>query len=174
MSCGLRDQRGEFLDVGDADGCGGDAVIAVPVGEHDQLTRCVPGDAEELVGSECLGHQDAASLVVPLDPHPTTFVAGGPSVNLARDVVVIGSELDAECRAGRASCDVGSVRSGFEATFGNPGGERHGEGSEFWSVTGGEGVGSGGESVGFDGVSVGPMLPGDDGFVSGFSEFGGW
>ena len=174
MGCGLRDQRGKFLDVGDADGSGGDAVIAVPVGEHDQLTRCMPRDAEELVGPECLGHQDSASLVVPLDPHATTFVAGEPLVNLADDVFVIRSEVDAEFRAGRACRDVASVRSGLEATFGEPGGERHGEGSELWSVTGGEGVGSGGESVGCDGVSVGPVLPGDEGVVSGFSEFGGW
>ena len=87
MGCGLRDQRGEVIDIGDADGCRGDAVVAVPVGEHDQLTRFVPRDAEELVGSECLGHQDAVSLVVPLDPHANTFVAGGPLVNLALDGV---------------------------------------------------------------------------------------
>ena len=129
MSCGLRDQRGEFLDVGDTDGCGGDAVVAIPVGEHDQLTRCVPRDAEELVGPERLWHQDAVSLVVPLDPHATTFVAGEPPVNLAHDVFVSRSELDAEFRAGRACRDVGSVRSGLDATFGEPVGERDGEGS---------------------------------------------
>ena len=173
MGCGLRDQRGEFLDVGDADGGGGDAVVAVPVGEHDQFTRCVPRDAQELVGSECLGHQDAVSLVVPLDPHTTTFVAGEPLVNLAHDVFVLGSELDAEFRASRACRDVASVRSGLETLFREPASERHGEGSELWSVTGGEGVGCGGESVRCDGVSVGPVLPGDERVVSGFGEFGG-
>ena len=68
--CGrLRDQRREFPDVTDANGCGGDAVIAIPVGEHDQVAGCVPGDSEELVRPECLRHQDAVSLVVPADPH---------------------------------------------------------------------------------------------------------
>ena len=60
----LGDQRGELGDVADAEGCGGDAVIAVPVREHDQLAGFVPGDAEELAGAECLWHQDAVSLVV--------------------------------------------------------------------------------------------------------------
>jgi hypothetical protein len=76
-------------------------VVAVPVGEHDQFTRCVP-DAEELVGPECLGHQDAVSLVVPLDPHATTFVAGEPLVNLTHDVV--GHPVRTRCRVpGRQS-----------------------------------------------------------------------
>jgi hypothetical protein len=134
----------------------------------------MPGDAEELVGSECLWHQDALSLVVPLDPHATTFVACGPSVNLAHDVFLSRSELDAEFRAGRACRDVASVRSSLEAAFSEPAGERHGEGANLWSVTGGEGVGGGGESVGCDGVSVGPVFPGGDGVVSGFGVFGGW
>ncbi len=107
----------------------------------------LPGDAEELVGSEYFWHQDAVSLVVPRNP-PHPFVAGGLPVNLAHEVVAIRSELDAEFRAGGACRDVGSVRSGLEAVFGEPVGERDGEGSEFWSVAGGECVGGGGDFVG--------------------------
>jgi hypothetical protein len=102
VGCGLRDQRGEFPDVGDADGCGGDAVVAIPMGEHDQFTRRMPRDAEELVGPECLGHQDSLSLVLPRDPHATTFVAGEPLVNPTHDVFL--SRL--------ATSTVGSSRDG--------------------------------------------------------------
>ena len=121
------------------------------------------------------GTRTRCRSLFPLIPIAPTFVAGGPPVNLAlTGDLVIGSELDAEFRAGKACRDVGSVRSGLEAAFGEPAGERHGEGSKLWSVTGGERVGGGGESVGRDGVSVGPVLPGDERFVSGFGVFGGW
>jgi hypothetical protein len=66
------------------------------------------------------------------------------------------------------------VRSGLETLFGEPTGERHGEGSELWSVTGGEGAGDGGEPVSRDGESVGPVLPCDERVVSSFGVFGGW
>ncbi len=115
------------------------------------------------------GTRTRCRSLFPLFPTAPTFVAGGPSVNLALTGSLHRSELDAEFRAGRACCDVGSVRSGLEAAVG----ERHGEGSEFRSVTSAERVEGGGESVGCDGVSVGPVLPGDEGFVSDFGLLGG-
>ncbi len=45
----------------------------------------MPRHAEELIGPECLWHQNTLLLVVPLDPHSTTFAAGAPPVNLAND-----------------------------------------------------------------------------------------
>ena len=64
--------------------------------------------------------------------------------------------------------------SGLESTLGEPVGERDGECSQLGALTGVERVDRGGESVGCDGVSVSPVLPGDDGVLSGFGEFGGW
>ena len=53
--------------------------------ENTITARHMPRHAEELIGPECLWHQNTLLLVVPLDPHSTTFAAGAPPVNLTND-----------------------------------------------------------------------------------------